>query len=275
MDKETLSNYGWIVICVLVLAVMIALATPFGSYISEGTQSTVEGLFATQQSALEVVGIELEDSEVIPPTVEELITQGIVPEGATYTSADGTVYNTGDTMPTPQYLDAFRYGDYTYVYSADYYNRPYTASFENQFCNGGYNGWLVTIRQETSDGTDYRGYQLKKSSYGAILESINGQPITCMSGTFYNCTALTTAPTIPSSVTYMNSTFNGCTKLTTAPAIPSSVTSLYGTFSGCTALTEKISIPCTLQSKNHSYSNCPATIEYYHVDTNTSCSCNS
>ena len=30
MDKETLSNYGWIVICVLVLAVMLALATPFG-----------------------------------------------------------------------------------------------------------------------------------------------------------------------------------------------------------------------------------------------------
>ena len=26
MDKETLSNYGWIVICVLVLAVMLALA---------------------------------------------------------------------------------------------------------------------------------------------------------------------------------------------------------------------------------------------------------
>ena len=30
MDKETLSNYGWVVICVLVLVVMIALATPFG-----------------------------------------------------------------------------------------------------------------------------------------------------------------------------------------------------------------------------------------------------
>ena len=28
MDKETLSNYGWVVICVLVLVVMIALATP-------------------------------------------------------------------------------------------------------------------------------------------------------------------------------------------------------------------------------------------------------
>ena len=32
MDKETLSNYGWVVICVLVLVVMIALATPFGKY---------------------------------------------------------------------------------------------------------------------------------------------------------------------------------------------------------------------------------------------------
>lgn len=31
MDRETLSNYGWIVICVLVLAVMIALAPVFAA----------------------------------------------------------------------------------------------------------------------------------------------------------------------------------------------------------------------------------------------------
>ena len=35
MDKETLSNYGWIVICVLVLTVMIALATPFGTFVAD------------------------------------------------------------------------------------------------------------------------------------------------------------------------------------------------------------------------------------------------
>ena len=29
MDKETLSHYGWIVILVLILSVMMALATPF------------------------------------------------------------------------------------------------------------------------------------------------------------------------------------------------------------------------------------------------------
>ena len=45
MDKETLSNYGWIVICVLVLAVMLALATPFGNFISTAVKSTTQGLF--------------------------------------------------------------------------------------------------------------------------------------------------------------------------------------------------------------------------------------
>ena len=57
MDKSTLSNYGWIVIAVLVLSVMIALATPFGSYIENGVRSTTAGLFDTSEKALNVVGM--------------------------------------------------------------------------------------------------------------------------------------------------------------------------------------------------------------------------
>ena len=57
MDKETLSNYGWIVICVLVMVVMIALATPFGSYISEAVQSTTKGLFDVNKTALDSTGL--------------------------------------------------------------------------------------------------------------------------------------------------------------------------------------------------------------------------
>ena len=57
MDKNTLSNYGWIVIAVLVLSVMIALATPFGSYIENGVRSTVTGLFDTSEKAMNVVGM--------------------------------------------------------------------------------------------------------------------------------------------------------------------------------------------------------------------------
>ena len=52
MDKETLSNYGWVVICVLVLVVMIALATPFGNYIAQAVKHTTEGLFGASQKAL-------------------------------------------------------------------------------------------------------------------------------------------------------------------------------------------------------------------------------
>ena len=57
MDKNTLSNYGWIVIAVLVLAVMIALATPFGKYIESGVRSTTAGLFDTSEKAMSVVGM--------------------------------------------------------------------------------------------------------------------------------------------------------------------------------------------------------------------------
>ena len=55
MDKETLSNYGWIVICVMVLAVMIALATPFGGFIRDAVWSTTNGLFDTGENALNVI----------------------------------------------------------------------------------------------------------------------------------------------------------------------------------------------------------------------------
>ena len=62
MDKETLSNYGWIVICTLVLAVMIALATPFGEYIKDGVWSTTNGLNDTLNKNMEIAGLSGSDS---------------------------------------------------------------------------------------------------------------------------------------------------------------------------------------------------------------------
>ena len=70
MDKETLSNYGWVVICVLVLVVMIALATPFGKYIAEAVKNTTSSLFTVSQKALNVglgdaAGVTVKDIEAI------------------------------------------------------------------------------------------------------------------------------------------------------------------------------------------------------------------
>ena len=59
MDKSTLSNYGWIVICTLVLVVMIALSGPFGTFVSEAVQSTTQGLFDVNYNALNAAGIEV------------------------------------------------------------------------------------------------------------------------------------------------------------------------------------------------------------------------
>ena len=63
MDKETLSNYGWIVILVLILAVMIALATPFGSFIADAIKSTTTGFFTVNQNALDAAGIAIPGQE--------------------------------------------------------------------------------------------------------------------------------------------------------------------------------------------------------------------
>lgn len=52
MDKETLSNYGWIVICVIILAIMITLATPFGNEIKNAVVKAVQKLMSTASKAL-------------------------------------------------------------------------------------------------------------------------------------------------------------------------------------------------------------------------------
>jgi uncharacterized repeat protein (TIGR02543 family) len=45
MDKETLSNYGWILVAVLIGSIMLTMATPLGNYIFANIQaSTLEGL---------------------------------------------------------------------------------------------------------------------------------------------------------------------------------------------------------------------------------------
>ena len=65
MDKETLSNYGWIVICVLVMVVMIALAGPFGNFVADAVKSTAQGLFDTNKNALDAAGITIDGQEFV------------------------------------------------------------------------------------------------------------------------------------------------------------------------------------------------------------------
>ena len=72
MDKETLSHYGWIVILVLILSVMLALATPFGMFVADGFKATYTGLFDVQTSALGIAIPGAKNDETTTPT-DELI----------------------------------------------------------------------------------------------------------------------------------------------------------------------------------------------------------
>ena len=52
MDKETFSSYGWIVITVIVIAIMIAFATPFGDFIVEAVKKVLTDFKDTAADAL-------------------------------------------------------------------------------------------------------------------------------------------------------------------------------------------------------------------------------
>lgn len=53
MDKETLSHYGWVVIVVLIAAVMIAFATPFGTYVGDSVVETVRGFVGVNEQGID------------------------------------------------------------------------------------------------------------------------------------------------------------------------------------------------------------------------------
>ena len=52
MDRETLSHYGWIAICCMVMAVMLAFATPLGDYVKDVANGVLGGFVDTNEGAL-------------------------------------------------------------------------------------------------------------------------------------------------------------------------------------------------------------------------------
>ena len=58
MDKQTLSHYGWIIIMVLILSVMLAFATPFGTYIGKGVSNLAMSMVGANDNAVDKNNIE-------------------------------------------------------------------------------------------------------------------------------------------------------------------------------------------------------------------------
>ena len=217
MDKQTLSHYGWIVIVVLVLAVMLAFATPFGTYVGDAVVATTKGFGSITEHNLNEDNIKnqgdkWEDkfengvgggtSEPESPTQpeepeepEEPVYVGtglLLPEGSIYTMKDKemcnelyngkSVFYGGERLPKDyKYMDydTYEYGEYKYTYE-----------------------WAYDQNYDRVPGWNPKVLDKTKESYSKIPTTILGEPIIELRSTFEDCTNMKCAPTIPNSRSY-------------------------------------------------------------------------
>lgn len=217
-----------------------------------------------------------EEPENKDEIVEDNVINYTVPSGYTYTSADGTVYNAGQTVKYLNIDDELKNADYTYKYARIPYRLDgVTLTWDEK---GIYRNWAVAVNDIT------------KASYSDMLSEIGGVPVdalvntfaycknltaspklstnaTELSTTFYQCTSLKTPPTIPQKVIHMNGTFIGCTALETAPELPSGLESMGQTFTDCTALKVAPKIPNTVTSMDQTFYNCTSLTTVQNLPT--------
>ena len=262
MDKETLSNYGWVVIVVLILAVMLALATPFGNFVANGVKATTLGFTETISKALgidipNIEGMDIGGISASNPNKEpeNFNHEGNIPNGGIYIDIDTGRLPEGSPLPTkPKLGDEYIYGDYIYKYS--YYAR-------------GNDSWYL-MGGDSSQFTFWgcRTYNKDETIYGSPLNSICGyyvkymhsayqgctkieglsteykMPEKCLStaNMFFKCETLKSIPEnfkIPDSVTLATKMFYKCTALESIPKgfhLPDNATSMTGVFMDCTSL---------------------------------------
>lgn len=91
MDKQTLSNYGWLVIVTLILAVMLALATPFGTYVGDAVVSVANGYVGASNNAVDddnISKLEQQWTDKLGSVSSESYTAGIVFRGLLIDTTD-------------------------------------------------------------------------------------------------------------------------------------------------------------------------------------------
>lgn len=57
MDRDTLSNYGWIVIAIMIISVLLATASPFGTFMADGFKAAYTGLAETNGITNNMIGV--------------------------------------------------------------------------------------------------------------------------------------------------------------------------------------------------------------------------
>ena len=252
MDKQTLSNYGWLTIVTLILAVMLALATPFGTYVGDAVVSVANGFVGASNEAVDEDNIKDKsekfdskfdytafDKDITYGTnAPELNHNGTIPVGGTYITYNGIEYTAGQAFPTINEGDVYYYEDYMYCYCYYWCTNCDEWTYECGCTLGSDSDWYVRVKNDS---------QTKYSDH--ILESINGHTINSLWNAFYSCHNLIDASNIniPSTVWDYDNAFGWCYSLTKAPVIPDYIENghtlyLGHTFNNCASLSGTIII---------------------------------
>ncbi|MBQ9428034.1 MAG: leucine-rich repeat protein, partial [Clostridia bacterium] len=170
----------------------------------------------------------------------------------TYTGENVQAYvGDGATVEFPETVtcgDVYVYGDYEYRY------QYYFGSISGFYAvNALEDGWHLN----SEDAKWYaRVLDKTKTSYGPLLEAINGEELNGLTHTFLNCTNLVVAPDLPDTVYALEQTFFGCTALTTVPHLPVHGTVMSATFKGCTSLVDAPALPEAVVSMISTFHSC-------------------
>ena len=295
MDKETLSHYGWIVILVLILSVMLALATPFGTFVADGFKATYTGLFDVKTSALDVglqsVGLgpnitfdlELSTDSKVPTIVSnsKLTLTGSVTSNSgiksfTINEQDVSVNNDG-TWSTSMTLTK---NEVVHIVAEATDNNNLSATKD------GYTGYITLTNFTVSSTNRHKvGYTGEENEELVIPEIFYDEE----DGLWYKVTRFDIAPfgncnnlksvVIPDTVVYMGyngsgSAFVNCANLETV-VVGSGVKEIGSyTFQNCTSL-KNVTIKNTTTICSYAFAGCTSLEEIYLPDSiknlNNSC----
>lgn len=251
------------------LATKIIAATVAATVVVGGTTTAVvltnnETTHDDAQSVISAVVDENVNSTVIDinteeQTSDELILEGVIPEGCTYTLTDGTVLVEGDNFPencNPG--DVVTYGDYLYGYECVYMGYEEDVETDWYLWKDGFDsGDSGLIESDVFGAWSVVVSDRSKTSYGQVASKINGQPIKSLYATYFSCKNMTEAPKIPSTIKAMIASYYGCSALKSAPVIPANVERIMLAFRDCTLLTGNVVINATLDK----------SLEWFYTDT--------
>ena len=262
----------------MVIAVMIALATPLGEYMQTVALNITNAFITVGEKATDKENIDkYEDmwqDKIDDLTAGHKYTQvhnDIIPVGAVYlvgitdtslTAQEGatTKYGKGDAFPVPQKGDVYVYREYIYKYGYENDGTKWVPAT----CG---TSWGIAVLDKTR--TDYEEpitelnhekitcYANLFKGNTSLLSGIGIEDhVTHMTSTYEGCSLLIEVPNIPTSATEFERTFAGCASLPKAPKLHEGITSIKHMFDGCTDMSIPPQLPSTLVNMDYAFNNC-------------------